>query len=204
MKQLFYLSAILCVVCGSVASCKDDGYPGDFNIKPTLAIIPEVTSLHGDTIALTQIRSIDSTYRYFYLHYDTLKDEGGEPVIGGDGKLVIAKDTVWYYSKITAKFTEYALVELPSTADTFTIRLQSNAKWNAPIPDRGDKVQWYYNYNLITGGTTTSGGGDGMLNFRVTRNKNYRRPVTAVQDIMTSDSSVLVRLRFTQRGEKDQ
>ena len=40
--------------------------------------------------------------------------------------------------------------------------------------------------------------------FRTTRNKNYRRSVVAVQDIMTSDSTVLVRLNFVQRGEKDQ
>ena len=64
-------------------------------------------------------------------------------------------------------------------------------------------MQWFYNYNVRPGTPSTAGGGDGWVDFRVSRNKNKRRSVVAVQDIYTNDSSAFVRLHFAQRGEKD-
>lgn len=200
------LSAILCVTALLLsASCeKDDTLNtfGDYSVRSQLELIPQVVSIHGDTIPLIVSRSIDTTYRYFRTEEDTIKDEAGEPLLDASGNLQFVYDTIWSYGT-TGRFTEYELVELPSQADTFSISLRSNAQWKAPVPSTGGKVQWFYNYNVRTGTTSTAGGGDGWVDFRVTRNKNKRRSVVAVQDIYTNDSSAFVRLHFAQRGEKD-
>ena len=200
------LSAILCVTAILLsASCeKDDTLNtfGDYSVRSQLELIPQVVSIHGDTIPLVLSRSIDTTYRYFRTEEDTIKDEAGEPLLDAGGNLQFVYDTIWSYGT-TGRFTEYELVELPSRADTFSISLRSNAQWKAPVPSTGGKVQWFYNYNVRTGTTSTAGGGDGWVDFRVSRNKNKRRSVVAVQDIYTNDSSAFVRLHFAQRGEKD-
>ena len=200
------LSAILCVTALLLsASCeKDDTLNtfGDYSIRSQLELIPELVSIHGDTIPLTVSRCIDTTYRYFRTEEDTIKDENGEYLLDASGKLQFVYDTIWFYGT-TGKFTEYELLTLPSQADTFSITLRSNAQWKAPVPSAGGKVQWYFNYNVRTGTTSTAGGGDGWVDFRVTRNKNKRRSVIAVQDIYTNDSSAFVRLHFVQKGEKD-
>ena len=175
---------------------------GDYSVRSQLEMIPQLISIHGDTIPLTVSRSIDTTYRYFRTEEDTIKDEEGAPLLDANGKLQFVYDTIWFYGT-TGKFTEYELLELPSNADTFSITLRSNAQWKAPVPSAGGKVQWYFNYNVHTGATSTAGGGDGWVDFRVTRNKNKRRSVIAVQDIYTSDSAAFVRLHFVQKGEKD-
>ncbi|MBR1593440.1 MAG: hypothetical protein IJ659_01530 [Alloprevotella sp.] len=204
MRKLLLIPFILGAVAALVVACDDsNGNPGDFSLKATLSVDPVVVSVTGTEYPLNVARVVDTTYRYFYTESDTTKDADGKPVIGSDGKLIINVDTIWYNSKITAKLTEYELIELPAAADTFTIKLASNARWMANVPDAGGKVQWYFNYNLLTGATSLSGGGDGCVYFRVTRNKNYRRSVVAVQDIMTSDSTVIARLNFVQKGEKD-
>lgn len=205
MRNNFLTPLLFGIVLALMFSCSDSTKenPGDFSLKAELEIDPVIVSTSGSEYALEVARVVDTTYRYFYTKNDTLKDDDGEPVIGPDGKYSIKIDTIYYDSKITAKFTEYQLLELPSYADTFTVKLKSNARWRAPEPSSGGKAQWFFNYNLLTGGTSISGGGDGNVFFRVTRNKNYRRSVVAVQDIMTSDSTVLARLRFVQKGEKD-
>ena len=175
---------------------------GDYSIRSQLELIPELVSIHGDTIPLIVSRSIDTTYRYFRTEEDTIKDENGEPLLDASGRLQFVYDTIWF-NGTTGKFTEFELLELPAQADTFSITLRSNAQWKAPVPSAGGKVQWYFNYNVRTGTTSTAGGGDGWVDFRVTRNKNKRRSVTAVQDIYTSDSAAFVRLHFVQKGEKD-
>lgn len=203
MKSIIKLAAGAIALSFAIASCDDDeGTYGNYNIRSYLDLNPTVVSIHGDQYPLTVARDIDSTYRYFYTRQDTLKDESSKPVIGPDGNLVVQVDTIWYDSKITARFIEYELIELPSQADTFSISLRSNAQWKAPVPDTGGKVQWYYNYNIHTGTTSTSGGGDGSVDFRVSRNRGFKRAVTAKQDIMTNDSTVLIRLHFTQKGER--
>lgn len=204
MKKV--ISAMWCMVALllSVSCEKEDVLNtfGDYSIRSQLELIPELVSIHGDTIPLTVSRSIDTTYRYFRTEEDTIKDENDEPLLDASGKLQFVYDTIWF-NGTTGKFTEFELLELPSQADTFSITLRSNAQWKAPVPSAGGKVQWYFNYNVRTGTTSTAGGGDGWVDFRVTRNKNKRRSVIAVQDIYTNDSSAFVRLHFVQKGEKD-
>lgn len=204
MRKLFF--AILIAMAGfTIVACDKEAAknPGDFNLKSTLEVDPQIVSTGGFTGELKLVRTIDSTYQYSSVTNDTLKDAQGNPIIGADGKLQITSDTTWHDGNITAKFSEYEVMMLPSKADTFTITLKSNAQWKAPVPSAGGKAQWYFNYNLLTGSTSTSGGGDGYVYFRVLRNRNKKRAVTAVQDIMTNDSTVLVRLRFRQSGERD-
>lgn len=204
MKSLLY--AFLFMAAGfGLAACEDDEAknPGDFSLKSTLEMEPQIVSTGGYTGELQLLRSVDTTYQYPAVKRDTLFGADGKPLIGADGKMQITVDTTWVDGKITARMTEYQLVTLPAKADTFTLALRSNARWKAPVPSTGGKVQWYYNYNLVTGSTSTAGGGDGYVYFRVTRNRNKKRAVEAVQDIITCDSTVLVRLHFTQSGERD-
>ena len=204
MKKLFYALVLMAAGLGFVA-CDDDEAknPGDFNLKSTLEMDTKIVSTQGFECQLELLESRDTTYEYQVTKYDTLKDENNKPILDAEGKLQITTETSWVKGGLTAKMHEYKLVTLPSKADTFTLALKSNARWKAPVPSAGGKVQWYYNYNLVTGSTSTSGGGDGNVYFRVTRNRNKKRSVEAVQDIMTSDSTVLVRLHFTQSGERD-
>lgn len=204
MKKLFYAMLLAATGLGFVA-CEDDEAknPGDFSLKSTLELDPQIVGTSGYTGQLKLARSIDTTYVYPSVKNDTLFDEKGEPILGPDGKMQITSDTTWVPGGITARMDEYELFTLPAKADTFTLTLHSNARWRAPVPSAGGKVQWYYNYNLRTGSTSTAGGGDGYVYFRVTRNRNKKRAVVAVQDIITGDSAVLVRLRFVQSGERD-
>ena len=200
------LSSILSMaVLLLVAACEREyilNTYGDYSIQSQLELLPEVVSINGDVYPLTVSRSIDTTYRYFRTEEDTVRNVEGKPLLDANGKLQFVYDTIWF-NGTTGRFTEYELVELPATADTFTISLRSNAQWKAPVPSTGGKVQWYYNYNIRTGTTSTAGGGDGFVDFRVSRNRNYKRAVIAVQDIYTNDSTAFIRLHFRQRGERD-
>lgn len=197
MKKLFHLSLLLMATAFLAIACEDHpGNPGDFSIQCTIDIDPVMTSVKGHQITLTPVRTIDSTFRYFYIEEDTLKDDKGTPIIGEDGKLIVKEDTIYYNSKRTAHFTEYALELLPWEKDTFTISFRSNAQWNANVPITQTRTSqtWYYNYN-----STTTGGGDGVLCFRTKNNTTGKlREVEAVQDIYSRDSSVMVRFHFNQ------
>ena len=203
MRSLL-LAAVTLIGIGAMVSCDEVAEnPGDFSIKSTLEVMPQLTSIHGDVYDLEVVREIDTTYQYPYTVRDTVKDASGEPVIGPTGEYEITEVTKYYSSKTTARYVEMAPVVLPSKADTFQITLKSNARWKAPVPSAGGKVQWYFNYNVINGATTVSGGGDGTVDFRVARNKNYKRSVQAQQYILTADSTVMYKLVFVQKGEKD-
>lgn len=197
MKKLIYMLALGLLYCAT--GCEDEpGNPGDFSVKSVLEIGAVTSLTTGDEYSLTVAREIDSTYMYSYTVNDTVKDENGEPEIGADGNYIINTEIRYYPSRVTARFIEMEPITLASSVDTFSIALKSNARWLAPVPDAGGKVQWYYNVN-----STTGGGGDGAVNFRVTRNRNYTRAVDAVQYIHTQDSTVMYKLVFKQAGEKD-
>lgn len=203
MKKVLLAVSCLTILLLSTACEKDSlNTFGDYSIQSQLELLPEVVSINGDIYPLIVSRSVDTTYRYFNTKADTVKNEAGKPLLDANGRLQFVYDTIWF-NGASGKFTEYELVELPSKADTFTISLRSNAQWKAPVPSTGGKVQWFYNYNIRTGSTSTAGGGDGFVDFRVSRNKNYKRAVIAVQDIYTNDSTAFVRLHFRQKGEKD-
>lgn len=187
MRKLFYF---LLLVGGfaSFCACEDEAEnPGDYNLKSTLKLV-DISTTKGANVSLNVLRSIDSTYVRFYVESDT--------TLGDDGKPVITKDTIYYNGNITAKFIEYEKVILDSPADTIYISLESNAKWLAPMPSAGGKVQWFFTQRL-------AGGGDGTIIAAVTRNRNKRRAIDAVQYVYSSDSTVMCKLTFNQNGEKE-
>lgn len=197
MKKLLHLSFLMLATVAIIASCEEHpGNPGDFSVKCTLELNPVMRSLKGVEYPLTQIRRIDSTFRYFYIEEDTIKDENGEPILDDSGNLIVSEDTIYYFSDVTAQFTEYEVVVLPWEMDTFEIMFKSNARWaaNTPVTNSRTESTWYYNYN-----SSTSGGGDGCVSFRTKSNTTGRmRGIEAVQEIYTRDSTVMARLHFTQ------
>ena len=116
--------------------------------------------------------------------------------MGEDCKYIVTKDTIYYKGNITAKFIEFEKIILDSPADTIYVSLESNAKWLAPMPSAGGKVQWVFTQRL-------AGGGDGTIIAAVTRNRNKRRAIDAVQYVYTSDSTVMCKLTFNQIGENE-
>lgn len=191
-KFLLLLLGVFILFC----ACEDEAKnPGNYNLKSELNII-DVTTKNGTDISLNVFRSIDSTYVRFYEKNDTLKDESGKPILGEDGKYIVTKDTIYYKGNITAKFIEFEKIILDSPADTIYVSLESNAKWLAPMPSAGGKVQWFFTQRL-------AGGGDGTIIAAVTRNRNKRRAIDAVQYVYTSDSTVMCKLTFNQIGENE-
>lgn len=199
MKRLIYAIAVLLGIV--VVSCENEPKnPGDFSKTCTLEITGPVVSLRtGKSYPMTVARETDTVYKYLYVLKDTVFDENGKPVIGSDGKIVANDDSVYVYSKIKARLVEMAPVYLPCQPDTFKLDIESNARWRADQPAvKGSETQWYINYN-----STTAGGGSSNLQFRVTRNRGYTMPNVIMQQIITSDSSIMYRIPFYQYGQKD-
>lgn len=177
-------------------SCSDDATNfGDCTIKSALEVTG-VTTKSGNELEFSVLREIDTTYVRFYTKKDTLKDENGDYILDDKGKYQIKDDTIYYKGNITARFVEIAHMTLESPADTILISVGSNSKWNAPMPSAGGKAQWFFTQRL-------AGGGDGTVVATVTRNRNSKRPVDAVQYILTPDSTVMYQLTFSQKGERD-
>ena len=177
-------------------SCeKEAENPGDYNLKSELRVLGVSTKNLGD-LDMKVLRCIDTTYVRFYETNDTLVDANGNPILNNKGQLQITKDTTYYNGNITAKFVEIEKFTLDSPIDTIYVSLESNAKWQAPMPSSGGKAQWFFTQRL-------AGGGDGTMIASIVRNKNYTRSVDAVQYILTSDSTTMYKLVFGQKGEKD-
>lgn len=177
-------------------SCeKEAENPGDYNLKSELRVLGVSTKNLGD-LDMKVLRCIDTTYVRFYETNDTLVDANGNPILDSKGQLQITKDTTYYNGNITAKFVEIEKLTLDSPVDTIYVSLESNAKWQAPMPSSGGKAQWFFTQRL-------AGGGDGTMIASIVRNKNYTRSVDAVQYILTSDSTTMYKLVFGQKGEKD-
>lgn len=184
-----------------LASCDNESLkknPGDFNLKSELTLGTFSTYNNATTIPLNIIETSDTVYKHSYTKNDTVKDAQGKPVIGEDGNLVIHKDTLFSLSKIKAKHIKMQAIVLPPQADTFKIKITSNARWFAPVPDTKGKAQWFFNYN-----STTTGGGNATYAFRVLRNRGRKRINTSIQEIFTSDSTIIYTIPFEQKGERD-
>lgn len=194
MKKFLYL-ILLCGVFPCFIACEDEPKnPGDFNLKSELKVI-SVSTKSGKTFDVNVLRSIDTIYVRSYERKDTLKDAEGNYILAPDGSYQIEKVEVFYEGRITAKYTEIEKIILDTNADTVNIDLESNAKWNAPIPSSGGKTAWFFTQRL-------AGGGDATVRASVTRNTGRTRKVDAVQYILTNDSTVMYKLVFGQVGEK--
>lgn len=201
----------------TIMSCEEEAEnPGNFNLKAELTLDSIMTSTLGHSYVLEEEAVFDTAYTDTYEKRDTTFETDAEgnfvldgngkkiPVIGGDGKYIIKIDTITFRTGKRGVYHKMKMITLESPADTFTIHLQSNAKWRAPEPVAPEgKVQWFFNYNLRTGGNSLTGNGDGHFYFRTLRNKNYARKTPVSQEIFTSDSTVMYQLNFGQAGERD-
>lgn len=196
-RFLFYIVAVS-VVAGMVISCSDEPRnPGDLSKKCELSLEgPAISLKTGHTFDIRVARETDTVYKYLHLVKDTVLDEDGMPVIGSDGYYITTVDSVYVYSKIKARLVELEPLYVPAAADTFSLNVNSNARWLALTPEYGPyDTKWYFNI-------TATGGGDSRFDFRTTRNRQSLR--VKWQEIITSDSSVMYRLPIAQYGEKDQ
>lgn len=215
MKRIVCLAFVGLTLSGMLSCEEKAENPGDFNLKSELSMDPMlVTSTLGQSYVLEEEAVYDTAYTDTYDRRDTtfevdangnfVLDEKGKkiPVIGNDGNLIITTTPVTFLTGKKGTFHKMKLIKLESKADTFTIHIKSNALWKAP-QYAPQKAQWFFNYNLRTGGSSLMGGGDGYFYFRTLRNKNYSRKELVPQYIYTSDSTVMYQLNFGQAGEKD-
>ncbi|MBQ6189304.1 MAG: hypothetical protein IJK45_03935 [Bacteroidaceae bacterium] len=204
MRKILYFAVVGICLCGIVACEKDFENPGDFSVKATLGFNPAsaLSKKDGTVYEFKVLSEKDTAFESSFVKSDTTFDASGEPVIGPDGKMVINYDTIYFKTGKVAHYYEMDTIILPSYEDTFTVHVVSNALWKAP-QFKPKKTQWFFNYNLQTGGTSLYGGGDGYFYFRVNRNKNKSRSEKAEQYIFTSDSTVMYHFVFGQLGEKD-
>lgn len=198
MKKILYLIA-LCAVAWGLGSCDDEPEnPGDFDLACEISTGDVVVSLvTGEQYSISIARQIDTVYQHEYYLRDTLKDENGEPV-EINGKLQIDIDTLYYPSTYTARYLESAPILLPAQADTFEVAIYTNSRWIAPVPDNNGLAQWFFNYN-----SSTTGCGDGKMQFRTTRNRGVERRNWAAQKIFSQDTTIMLNLIFRQSGERD-
>lgn len=204
MKQLFYLSALGIVMMG-LAACEDVAKnPGDFSLKPVLEVVRVRSLTTGEVYPVKVARSIDSTYRYSYNVYDTLKDESGEPILDNEGKLQISAEERYYNSRTTAKFVELEPIVFPSysdvAVDTIMIEVASNANWLSDgdrMSPTDEEVTWY---NVIN--STISGGGDGAMLIGVNKYSAVTSRHVKVRNVLTRDSTVMYRLILKHTGLK--
>lgn len=203
MKKLLYSVAIALTLCGVYACNDDNDNPGDFNLKAELSL-GQLEAINGlgqvksgvELPALEVETEMDSTYRHFY----DIKDAEGKVITDADGN----PQKGYADSKITGHIYKMKLCKIPAKADTFRLTIKSNARWEAKQPEIGKLkngrpgAQWFFNYN-----STSAGGGDSKVEFRVIRNRSKLRENIAYQYVVTSDSTVMYIIPFAQAGEKD-
>lgn len=199
MKKLFY-GVIVATALSGLYACDDtpDTY-GDFSIKPELKTGSAFVSRNtGAEYPLIIAQEFDSTYRYTYDVYDTLKDATGTPILDAGGKLQITTTEGYYYSKTTAHVVVYEKIMFPSYEDieydTITLDIYSNSTWRAPM---AKAVNWYNNV-----GNTEKGGGDGTFKFSIKCFNNIVSKNEVEQELLTGDSTVMYRFSFGHYGLK--
>lgn len=199
MRKLIY-AALAAVSLAGFYACDDaPKNPGDFSLKPELRLGTAMVSKNtGSLYPLVVAREFDTTYRYTYDIYDTLKDASGSPILDTQGKLQITVTEGSYFSKVTARCVEFEKVMFPSYEeiefDTIRLEIMSNANWRAPM---GKAVNWYNNV-----GNTEKGGGDGTFSFSIKRFNNVVSKNEVEQELFTSDSTVMYKFTFGHYGLK--
>lgn len=188
MKKIFYLLAAIGVTWGIVSCDSEPKNPGDFSIKSTMEVGSIMSLVNGQTYNLKVMRDFDTIFKNGVQVWDTVFDANGEFVSR-------TADTIWVPAKHNTRYVEMEPVVFEAQADTFSLNLSTNAKWESPSPI--SSVPWIYNES------TTAGGGDGTIIFRIARNRNFKRSTYTPMYIYTSDSTVFYKIPFGQKGEKD-
>jgi hypothetical protein len=174
--------------------CEDEASnPGDFSLRSELEVIAVFDTI-GNRYEVEILRSVDTTYVYYNTIRDTLKDETGKPILDAYGKPQVTERKEPYVSNKTAKYYELKPILLESPKTELQIEVNSNARWQAPMPDFGNKIAWFKTQ-------TNAGGGNSTVKAEVLRGlASNRRPVLAEQYIFTRDSTVLFKLTFDQKA----
>lgn len=190
MRKILYCIAAFASIWVATGCDNEPKNPGDFSVKSNLELNQFVSLTTGEIYTLQTARSFDTIFKTGVQVWDTVWDSNGEFVSR-------TADTVWLSAPFTTRYYEMQPVVLPAVADTFTMQLTTNAKWLSPNPEIV-VMPWIYNE------TSTAGGGDGTITFRVARNRNYLRNEYTPMYVYTSDSTVFYKIPFGQHGEKDE
>lgn len=184
MRKLFYLILGGVLLGIGFTSCDDEpDNPGDFSITGTLGVM-SITSNSGNTYGLEIAREFDSTITRYNVLLGT--------VVNPDGTETETKDTVWYTDGV-CHYVKMKQVDLAPNADTITVVVSSNARWNAPQPTVKGR-RWYAVMN-------GAGNGDGYLTVDILENTSATaRTNVALQQIITSDSATIYEIPFGQLG----
>ncbi|MCE1154775.1 MAG: hypothetical protein LWW91_01410 [Bacteroidales bacterium] len=102
-----------------------------------------------------------------------------------------------YRSGKKGKYIELDTILLNAARGEIQIRVATNARWLAPIPDFQGKIAWLQTQ-------ISSGAGDGIIKARLSPGlAKARRPILANQYIYTRDSLVMYRVIFNQKAQNE-
>ena len=190
MKKIFYLIAAGVFAWTAVSCDSEPKNPGDFSVKAELTVVEFISDDTGVVYPVKISERIDSVLISRVAVKDTTYDADGQQIITTDSVSVPRNHpTVFYMAEP---------VVLPPAADTYTIKIVSNAKWYAPAAIRQAGANWFQNDGV------TAGGGNGSLNYHTLDNSNLaNRPYPFTLNVLTSDTTVWYRISVAQLGGKE-
>lgn len=189
MKKIIYFIAAIGIAWGIVACDNEPKNPGDFNVKSTLKVVGIISDTSGETFPIEVEELIDSTFTSKVAVKDTTYDE--------EGKQVIKTDSVTVLRSHNTAFYKIKQINLPKEEDTYTITIESNAKWIAPAAIRQGGANYFQNDGVV------AGGGDGVLNYHTLDASNVAdRPNPFILNVFTNDTTVWYRIPVGQLGGK--
>ncbi len=197
MKKIkFLVTAILCVLIASSCDDKSQNF-GDPTVKSELELL-QINDTLGNTYPINVLRSIDTVFKNIRIKLDTLKDASGKPILSADNKLQISRDTIFVPRNKTSKYIEIDTILVVYPKNEVQIKLQSNARWQAPAPNFYGKIAWFQPQNVNGGGTAT-------IKVKVLAGlTNNRRTILASQYIYTRDSLTMYKITFNQKAKNEQ
>lgn len=197
MKCNWAWMLVLALMVG-VTACEEENFNfGDQSLPSELQIISITDSVSGYDFGFVNPEPTDTTYIYHYLKRDS--------VFNADGSFdKINVDTVYYEGK-TAKLYTVPVLLLPSVKNRLCVKIQSNARWNAPVIPFAKNQDWIKNDKV-------AGIGDAIIDYNV-ESRRYGLPDFLPDDIIvpirrelvtqyitTRDSMVMYKLQFVQKS----
>jgi hypothetical protein len=108
----------------------------------------------------------------------------------------LTSDTT-YASGKQGTYIQLDTIVLEAHRTELAIRISTNARWLAPLPDFQGRIAWLQTQ-------TSAGGGDGIIRARLSPGlANARRPILANQFIYTRDSLIMYHLVFDQKSRNE-
>jgi len=196
MKTIKILVATL-LFATIVSSCDDKSHNfSDPDVKSELNVI-QVKDTLGTIYPLTVLRSFDTVFMNMRIKLDTLKDATGKPILNDQNKPQVTRDTIYTPRNKTSKYIELDTILLNSPKNEVQIKLESNARWQAPAPTFSSSIAWFQTQNV-------NGGGSSIIKVKVlTGLPTKRRPILANQTIYSRDSLVMYKLTFDQKAKNE-